>query len=160
MTTRELHWRVAEKDITVRLDESKGHGTFHISGESIPFRVLDSSHIEISGKKRRFYVLQKSDSCTVWLDGRTYFLERTRKTGAAGDPSVAASGEIRAIMPGKLVRLEVRVGDAVTEKQTVAIMESMKMETPLQAPRSGRIVEIRCEPGQVVEMGEVLMVIE
>jgi len=39
-------------------------------------------------------------------------------------------------------------------------MESMKMETPLQAPKAGRVVEVRCQPGQVVEMGELLMAIE
>ena len=41
-----------------------------------------------------------------------------------------------------------------------AIMESMKMETALYAPQAGRIAEIRCQPGQVVEMGAVIMVID
>ena len=63
-------------------------------------------------------------------------------------------------MPGKLLRLEVAVGDTVTEKQTVATMESMKMESALHAPKSGRISEIRRQPGEVVEMGEILMVVE
>ena len=63
-------------------------------------------------------------------------------------------------MPGKLLRLEVAVGDMVSEKQIVALMESMKMETALYAPQAGRVAEIRCQPGQVVEMGEVIMVID
>jgi len=63
-------------------------------------------------------------------------------------------------MPGKLLRFEVAVGDTVAEKQPVAIMESMKMETALYAPREGRDSEIRCEPGKTVNMGQVVLVIE
>ena len=55
---------------------------------------------------------------------------------------------------------DIAVGDMVSEKQTVAIMESMKMETALYAPQAGRIAEIRCQPGEVVEMGEVIMIID
>ena len=63
-------------------------------------------------------------------------------------------------MPGKLLRLEVAVGDTVAAKQPLAIMESMKMETALYAPMAGRVSEIRCEPGQTVDMGQVILVIE
>ena len=54
----------------------------------------------------------------------------------------------------------VKVGDTVEEKQTVAIMESMKMESALLAPKAGRVAKIGCQAGQVVDMGEILMVIE
>ena len=63
-------------------------------------------------------------------------------------------------MPGKLLRLEVAIGDTVAVKQPVAIMESMKMETTLYAPMAGRVSEIRCEPGQTVDIGQVILVIE
>jgi urea carboxylase len=62
-------------------------------------------------------------------------------------------------MPGKILRIEVAVGETVAEKQTVATMESMKMESALHAPMSGRVAEIRSKPGQVVDMGEIIMVI-
>ena len=71
-----------------------------------------------------------------------------------------SSGQITALMPGKLLRIEVAVGDAVTEKQPVAIMESMKMETTLYAAMAGRVIEIRCKPGQAVDMGDILIVIQ
>ena len=50
-----------------------------------------------------------------------------------------AGGRITALMPGKILRLEVSLGDAVTENQTVATMESMKMESALHAPQGGRV---------------------
>ena len=63
-------------------------------------------------------------------------------------------------MPGKVLRIDVRAGDTVEEKQALVIMESMKMESALRAPKAGRVTAIRCEPGQIVEMGELLMLIE
>ena len=96
----------------------------------------------------------------MWLDGHTYHLQRAGKSPLAESSLPAAANQIKALMPGKLLRIEVVVGDMVSEKQTVAIMESMKMETALYAPQAGRIAEIRCQPGQVVEMGAVIMVID
>lgn len=160
MTTREVHWKVAGKDQSVRIEESKGRGTFHISDRSIHFQRLDHNCIEVDGKIHRFHVVRDRTSCTVWLDGHTYHLERIEKGLVTQPAASAASGNIAALMPGKLLRMEVAVGDTVAEKQTVAIMESMKMESSLHAPRAGRIVEIRCQPGQIVEMGEVLMVVD
>jgi biotin carboxyl carrier protein len=131
----------------------------HISGETLPFQRIDATHIEIAGRRRRFYVVHRRDKTVVWMDGHTYFLERAVKAAAA-TPSRAAGGEIRALMPGKLLSLAVAVGDEVTEKQPIAIMESMKMESTLTAPGPGRVAEIRFKPGDVLEMGDVVAVIE
>jgi 3-methylcrotonyl-CoA carboxylase alpha subunit len=161
MTSRELHWRIGDEDVSCRIEQSDAQGTFYLSDSALPFRILDSTHIEISGKRHRFYVVHHRDSSTVWLEGHTYHLGRARKTSepnsAKGEP---ATGEIRALMPGKLLRFTVDPGDAVTEKQIVAIMESMKMESALFAPIAGRVAEIRFKPGDVVEMGDTVMVIE
>ena len=124
------------------------------------YRLLDHNRIEIDGKIHRYYVVRDRTSVTVWLDGRTYRLERTDSAEAAHSHAGPADGRITALMPGKLLRVDVAVGDTVEEKQTVGIMESMKMETALRAPKAGRVSEIRCEPGKILEMGELLMVIE
>jgi urea carboxylase len=118
------------------------------------------NYIEISGKRHRYYVLHGRDSVAVWLDGRTYYVPKARHAQSAHDGTTSGSGEVFALMPGKLLRFEVAVGDTVAEKQPVAIMESMKMETALYAPMAGRVSEIRCEPGQTVDMGQVVLVIE
>ncbi len=124
----------------------------------LSYRLIDRDHIEISGRRHRFYVVNKGDAVTVWLDGRTYEVGSSAASPAHHSAAVA-NGEVSAIMPGKILRVDVSVGDAVSEKQTLAIMESMKMETALIAPVSGRVSEIHCQPGQIVEMGEVLIVI-
>jgi len=161
MTSHELHWELTGREVAVRVEHSKGIGTFHITGQAIPFRLLDRTTIEILGRRFRFYGIRDGDSYTVWLDGHTYHLKRAGKSRLSGTTSLtSAANEIKALMPGKLLRLEVAVGDVVSEKQIVALMESMKMETALYAPQAGRVAEIRCQPGQVVEMGEVIMVID
>jgi biotin carboxyl carrier protein len=159
MSGREFHWRIGGRDVSCRIEESQGKGAFHVAGETIPFQRIDSTHIEISGRRHRFYVMHRRDTTTVWIDGHTYFLQRANKAADA-PASAAAGGEIRALMPGKLLRLAVAVGDQVTEKQPLAIMESMKMESTLVAPKTGRVVEIRFKPGDVLEMGDLVVVVE
>jgi biotin carboxyl carrier protein len=160
MTSRELHWRIADQDVIVRIEESKGHGVFHIGERVLPFRLLEPNLIDIGGKRHRFFVLNKDHEYSVWFNGHTYRLERADKGRLTHAAAAAASGEIIALMPGKILRIEVKVGDAVEEKQTVVIMESMKMESALHAPKAGRVLTIGCQAGQVVDMGVVLMVIE
>jgi len=75
--------------------------------------------------------------------------------------TVAASeGAVTAIMPGKIIRVLVVEGEQVAEGDIVCILEAMKMENELKAPRAGTIAEIYVEAGQDVEMGTVLVEIE
>ena len=68
--------------------------------------------------------------------------------------------ELRAEVTGTVFKIECRVGDAVAQGGTVLIMESMKLEIPLEATSDGTTREIRCEEGQAVQEGDVLVVID
>ena len=57
-------------------------------------------------------------------------------------------------------KIEVGVGDQVSEGDTVLILESMKMEIPVEAEDDGTVAEIKCEEGQSVSEGDVLVVLE
>src|SRR5215475_5679998 len=107
MTTRELHWRINEHEVSCRIEEFKDHGVFHLAGNELPFRFLDSFHIEIAGKRHRFHVIHDRDFTTVWLDGHTYCFQRGHKARSSQATTVPSSGEVRAIMPGKLLRVMV-----------------------------------------------------
>jgi biotin carboxyl carrier protein len=61
---------------------------------------------------------------------------------------------------GKIISIDVKVGDAVKEGDVVCLLESMKMENPILSPVDGTIVEIGVKPDQVVKPGEVIAVIE
>ena len=68
----------------------------------------------------------------------------------------AGEGAVTAIMPGKIIRVLVKPGDQVNEGDVICILEAMKMENELRAPKAGTIEALYAEPGQDVEMGSVL----
>ena len=68
--------------------------------------------------------------------------------------------DIEAHITGTVWKIEVGVGDEVAEGDTVAILESMKMEMPVEAEDEGTVAEIRCEEGQAVAEGDTLVVLE
>jgi len=68
--------------------------------------------------------------------------------------------DIPAHITGTVWKIEVAVGDEVDLDDTVVILESMKMEMPVEAEDSGKVTEIRCEEGQSVSEGDVLVVLE
>jgi acetyl-CoA carboxylase biotin carboxyl carrier protein len=70
------------------------------------------------------------------------------------------SVEIPAHITGTVWKIEVAVGDEVDDGDAVVILESMKMEMPVEAEDAGKVAEIRCEEGQSVQEGEVLVVLE
>ena len=68
--------------------------------------------------------------------------------------------EIRAEMVANVWKVVASQGDEVTEGDTLVILESMKMEIPVEAPVSGTITEIRVKPEDQVNEGDVIAVID
>lgn len=68
--------------------------------------------------------------------------------------------DIEAHITGTVWKIEVAVGDAVEEGDTVAILESMKMEMPVEAEDDGTVKQIVVEEGQSVSEGDTLVVLE
>jgi acetyl-CoA carboxylase biotin carboxyl carrier protein len=67
--------------------------------------------------------------------------------------------EVEAHITGTVWKIECEVGDSIEEGDTVAILESMKMEMPVEAEDAGTVVEILCQEGQSVSEGDVLVVL-
>ena len=67
--------------------------------------------------------------------------------------------DVCAHITGTVWKIEKKAGDAVAAGDTVVILESMKMEMPVEAPASGTIAEVRVKEGQPVDEGAVLAVI-
>lgn len=68
--------------------------------------------------------------------------------------------EVEAHITGTVWKIEVAVGDQVEDGDTVAILESMKMEMPVEAEDEGTVKEILVAEGQAVSEGDVLMILE
>lgn len=86
---------------------------------------------------------------------------RRRRRGS-GEGAAGAEGEQRVLapMPGKVVRVMVKVGDEVTARQGLVVVEAMKMESEIKSPKAGRVKEVPVTEGQSVEAGRVLAVVE
>jgi biotin carboxyl carrier protein len=71
------------------------------------------------------------------------------------------SGPLRVVapMPGKIVRVLVRTGEAVQARQPLIVIEAMKMENELRAAAAGTVAEVLVEEGQSVEAGALLAVV-
>jgi biotin carboxyl carrier protein len=74
--------------------------------------------------------------------------------------STATTGSLHAPMPGRVVRVEVAVGDTVAPGAVLVVLEAMKMEHTLRSPREGVVKEINRSVGDQVETNDVLIVIE
>jgi acetyl-CoA carboxylase biotin carboxyl carrier protein len=68
--------------------------------------------------------------------------------------------DVEAHITGTVWKIECEVGDEIEEGDTVAILESMKMEMPVEAEDDGKVSEIKCKEGQSVSEGDVLVVLE
>jgi acetyl-CoA carboxylase biotin carboxyl carrier protein len=68
--------------------------------------------------------------------------------------------DIEAHITGTVWKIEVKVGDRVDDGDPVVILESMKMEMPVESEDQGTVKEIRCAEGDSVQEGDVLVVLE
>jgi urea carboxylase len=105
---------------------------------------------------------------------RTAFQEERERWAASG-VQVVASPEagtappstdlpegceaVAADLPGSVWKILSTVGSRVEEGEIVAVLESMKMESPVRSPMAGTVVEIRCAPGQAVAPGQILLAV-
>ena len=80
-----------------------------------------------------------------------------RRSG--GGSSKVKSGTVSTSIPGKIVTLEVTLGQEVIEGQVILILEAMKMQNEVTAPISGKISSINCSEGDNVEANMALVVI-
>ena len=75
------------------------------------------------------------------------------------DPLSVQDGRVTAPMPGRVVRVLVAVGDKVTARQPVVVMEAMKMENELRAGRDGSVAEVLVQEGMAVDTGTILVIV-
>lgn len=68
--------------------------------------------------------------------------------------------KIAAHITGTVVRIEKKPGDAVSAGDVVVILESMKMEMPVEATGPGKVRDVHCKEGQAVSEGDILAVVE
>ena len=113
-------------------------------------------HVQVApGGRGQVLVSMAGARRLVTVNGR-------RSSRAAADAGGHAHGaaSVVAPMPGRVVRVLVNAGDVVAVRQAVVVVEAMKMENELRAPKAGKVRDMTATPGMLVEPGRLLMVIE
>lgn len=119
----------------------------------------------VDGRSYEAYVYPTAEGLDVVLAGRLYRVvvedERERRLRMASTARVTAGGELslRAPMPGLVVAVPVCAGQSVERGADLVILESMKMQNELKAPRAGTVSQIRVRPGDRVDQNQVLLVL-
>ncbi len=85
---------------------------------------------------------------------------RERATSTRGDTARGGPVELRAIIPGRVVSVDVAEGDTVDAGGRLLVIEAMKMQNELRSPRGGIVGRVAVGPGQTVELGDLLLVVE
>lgn len=142
---------LGDRRIDVRVDwhdaagagAAASRGTLHLHGRVVPFHAI-----------------RRDETIELWMQGRLWRFEvpqRTARRVTGLGASTASTGRLTAPMPGTVLKVTVADGDKFEAHQPLIVMESMKMEMTLSAPHAGRVAEVCCLPGQLVEMGAVLL---
>jgi 3-methylcrotonyl-CoA carboxylase alpha subunit len=99
-----------------------------------------------------FIFIPEADGCTIRMGGESWRLHRRDPLAPASDDA-AGESRLAAPIPGRVVRLLVAAGEAVTKGQLLAVLEAMKTEIKITAPRDGVIGHLGCAEGDSIEEG-------
>ena len=117
----------------------------------------------LDGKSCTARVLKRNGELEVWAGGRRYAIEisdmRDRPSSGTKQ-SVAGPLELRALMPGKVVKLLVKAGMNVEGGQSLIVVEAMKMQNEMKSPKDGVVTKLYVSEGSTVAAGEPLIRVE
>ena len=156
MTLR-LVWGEEGHDAAVRPDPDGLRVT--VDGREFLVRVREAAPgtfaLEEGARRETFHCVRDGDEVHLFWRGVAYRLTRERE-GARAATRPAASG-LTAPMPGKVIVVRAAAGQAVRKGDELLVIEAMKMENALRAPRDGVVKSVAARAGDMVSPGVVLV---
>ena len=129
--------------------------------------MSEKRKVTVDGEEFEVILEKKGENWDVEIEGFNFSIKidqgnstNSSKKRKRGGSKRKLSGKISSSIPGKIVSLNVKIGDIVKQGQVVMILEAMKMQNEIQAPLSGEIIEINCLSGESIEANMPLIVIE
>ncbi|KAA2284499.1 acetyl/propionyl/methylcrotonyl-CoA carboxylase subunit alpha [Arenimonas fontis] len=146
---------------------ARGHaGDYRLSGAAGEREVraarLDGRWLDLILDDRRLRLRARADAGRAFVhDGeRRLSLPRVGAYQAEAGAGAGGDDRVRAPMPGRIVLVKAEPGQAVAEGEEVLVMEAMKMELSLRAPRAGVVRAVQAGAGEFVEADAVLLTLE
>jgi acetyl/propionyl-CoA carboxylase alpha subunit len=158
-------FKLGDADYNAELSRSADAYRLHIGDQVLPINLetgadgrawltLDDRHLEV-------VIATRGDEVFIHLEGEAYQLRYQHPLDRlAAQSHGSADDSVRAPMPGSIVAVHVKPGDSVTKGQTVLVMESMKMETTIGAPRDGVVQAVQFDKGQTFDRDALLLSLE
>lgn len=163
MTSIHRRWKAAEDAVAAALQLAEGHleGTLDRGDGPAPVHVVverlgDGRVRLVDGERRVVATVRRAGEVTyVAIGGRTYEVRDTGDDEEADDAAHAHSAD--SPMTGTLVKVSVAAGDAVEAGQELFVVEAMKMEYVVRAPREGRVARVHGNVGSSVDLGATVV---
>jgi len=152
---------------TIRVEVRGRGGRYRVTLDGAPFDVdvagdgRGLASLLVDGESHEVGVEKREDGYTVVFPGESLTVELAAAARGASALARHAPGPARLVapMPGRVVRVLEAPGADVVAGQALFVIEAMKMENELKAPRAGRLLEVAAREGQAVETGALLAVV-
>lgn len=155
-------FKLGDAEHNLELSRSADGYRLHLADQVVPFDLKTGADgrawLTLNGTAHEVVIATKGDDVFVHFDGEAYQLRYEhplKRLAAAG--LGGAEDKVLAPMPGSIVAVQIKAGDTVTKGQTLLVMESMKMETTITAPRDGVIETVTYDKGQTFDRDAVLL---
>ncbi len=138
----------------------KGEAKIGVRYKEKPAVKVTSGNFDVTVDGKAYQASLDGDKVTV--NGKTFNVSVNAAGQAAAKPATAggAGAEVKSPVPGTLTKLLVKEGDAVKKGQQIAILEVMKMESPVPSPADGVVGRIAVHQGEQVVTGQLLMTLD
>ncbi len=148
-----------ERDRIVATTGGKPHGVaLDDRKENIRTAAIGARQVEFGWRR-------DNGTYVIVIDGVAYEVElrdaRAEKAAQVQRPAGGATGDavIKAPIPGRIVKVLVKEGEAVTKDQPILTLDAMKLENEIGAPRDGSVKTVAVQAGAAVDRGQILVVI-
>ncbi|MEP1231192.1 MAG: acetyl/propionyl/methylcrotonyl-CoA carboxylase subunit alpha [Litorimonas sp.] len=143
-------------------DINSGYYKARIGANIIRMQIPRTESIDTNVESLKAFHNWQSDvrdnAVILWRDDSKFSVTRYRPSGDS--ISAYSSNSLTAPMPGKIIAVNVKVGDTVNAGDALIVMEAMKMEMSLEAPRDGIVAEINAQTAELVADGDILLTLE
>jgi biotin carboxyl carrier protein len=163
----DLELKLGDKNYFVTVNQTKGVYKLKIDENEFDFNPFDFSEncfkITLNGRTHMIHTASDGFRSYVHLDGIVIPLEQiTEESVMTGGSDELVDGKqiVHAPMPGKIVKIPVKVGDPVTEKQILCVVEAMKMENEIRSKLNGKVTEVNHAEGDLVDTDAAIVVVE
>jgi biotin carboxyl carrier protein len=151
---------IAREEGTLRL-LGPGRGVLRLAPGSpeVPVLVtpLDPPDAPASRDRATIEVVVEGWRFELEVEDAAHATLRDRASRERGGKGHGGATQLRAIIPGRIVAVAVAPGDTVVPGQQLLVIEAMKMQNELRAPRAGVIARVVVGPGQTVDLGDLLV---